>query len=305
MSIQTAEELSGLRRAGRAVAATLREVRRRVRPRVTTAELDRLAARTIARLGARPAPNLLYGFPGAICISVGDEAVHGIPGRRRLRSGELVKLDVTLELDGFYADAAISVPVGSPTPPEVWPERQTDLRRPCTPSPGLASAVLGHGLAAAPSGPRRRPRIWGTWTTNLSPAFPARPLARRLCAAADAALARALDVATAGSRLNEIGRAVEREVGARRFSVLGELCGHGIGRAIHEEPSVPNVFLPALGGRLTEGLVITVEPVVAAGRDGLRRVGRWTEATADGSLSAHVEHTIAITRGRPLVLTAG
>src|SRR3954462_13293052 len=116
MSVQTPEELAGLRRAGRAVAATLREVARRVRPGVTTAELDGVAARVLARHGARPAPALLYGFPGAICISVDDEAVHGIPGPRRLRAGELVKLDVTAELDGFYADAAISVPVGSAPP---------------------------------------------------------------------------------------------------------------------------------------------------------------------------------------------
>src|SRR6185503_6025287 len=108
MSVDTPEELDGLRRAGRAVAATLREVARRVRPGVTTAELDAHAARS--------APALVYGFPGAICISVDDEAVHGIPGPRRLRAGELVKLDVTAELDGFYADAAISVPVGRVAP---------------------------------------------------------------------------------------------------------------------------------------------------------------------------------------------
>lgn len=245
MSIETAEELAGLRRAGRAVAITLREVRRRVRSGITTGELDRWAERTLARLGARPAPRLLYGFPGAICISVNDEAVHGIPGRRRLRTGDLVKLDVTAELDGFYADAAITVPVGT-----------------------------------------------------------ASPLGRRLCATADAALARALQAASAGRRLNEIGSAVEREVRARRFSVLGALCGHGIGRAIHEEPSVPNVYVPGLDSPLTHGLVITIEPVIAAGSGTLRHAGGWTEATADGSLAAHVEHTIAITGGYPLVLTA-
>ena len=116
MSVETPEELAALRRAGRAVAATLREVARRVRPGVTTAELDAVAAQVLARHGARPAPALLYGFPGAICISVDDEAVHGIPGPRRLRAGELVKLDVTAELDGYYADAAISVPVGAVAP---------------------------------------------------------------------------------------------------------------------------------------------------------------------------------------------
>jgi methionyl aminopeptidase len=116
MSVQTPEELAALRRAGRAVAATLREVSRRVQPGVTTAELDAVAARVLARHGARPAPALLYGFPGAICISVDDEAVHGIPGPRRLRAGELVTLDVTAELDGFYADAAVTVPVGAVAP---------------------------------------------------------------------------------------------------------------------------------------------------------------------------------------------
>src|SRR3954453_2606606 len=112
MSVDTPEELAGLRRAGRAVSATLREVARRVRPGVTTAELDAHAARVFAAHGARSAPALVYGFPGTICISVDDEAVHGIAGPRRLRVGELVKLDVTAELDGFYADACRPVPGG-------------------------------------------------------------------------------------------------------------------------------------------------------------------------------------------------
>src|SRR5262245_42670365 len=116
MSIEHPDDLAGLRAAGRVVATTLREVRRLVRPGVTTGELDRAAARSLARQGARSAPGITYGFPGAICISVGDEVVHGIPGSRRLREGELVKLDVTAELDGYYADAAISVPVGRVRP---------------------------------------------------------------------------------------------------------------------------------------------------------------------------------------------
>jgi len=144
MSVRTPEELEALRRAGRAVAATLREVSRRVRPGVTTAELDALAARVLARHGARPAPALVYGFPGAICISVDDEAVHGIPGPRRLRAGELVKLDVTAELDGFYADAAISVPVGrvAPRVARLAAAAQAALRR------GLEAARAGAPLNA-------------------------------------------------------------------------------------------------------------------------------------------------------------
>src|SRR3954447_11477161 len=116
MSVDTPEELAGLRRAGRVVSATLREVARRVRPGVTTAELDAHAARVFASYGARSAPALVYGFPGTICISVNDEAVHGIPGPRRLHEGDLVKLDVTAELDGYYADACRTVAVGRPSP---------------------------------------------------------------------------------------------------------------------------------------------------------------------------------------------
>ena len=116
MSIETEEELEGLRRAGHVVAVVLRELRRRVQPGVTTGELDALAGRVFARHGARSAPKLVYDAPSEIFISVNDEAVHGVPGRRRLRRGDLVKLDVTAELDGFYADACVTVPVGAISP---------------------------------------------------------------------------------------------------------------------------------------------------------------------------------------------
>src|ERR1700710_894475 len=116
MSIETEEELTALRAAGRVVARTVREMRRAVRPGVATAELGAVAAQVSRQAGARSAPMLEYGFPGTTCISVNDEAVHGIPGRRRLRSGDLVKLDVAAELDGFYADACVSVPVGRARP---------------------------------------------------------------------------------------------------------------------------------------------------------------------------------------------
>ena len=112
MSIRSPEELAALRRVGRVVAETIAEVRRRLVPGMTTAEVDAIAEEVFARHGARSAPRDTYGFPGCICLSVDDEAVHGIPGRRRLRDGDLLKLDVTAELDGFYADACVSVPVG-------------------------------------------------------------------------------------------------------------------------------------------------------------------------------------------------
>jgi methionyl aminopeptidase len=246
MSIEHADDLARLRAAGRVVAATLREVRRLVRPGVTTAELDRAAARVFARHGARSAPQLAYGFPGAICISVGDEVVHGIPGARRLRPGELVKIDVTAELDGYYADAAISVPVG---------------------------------------------RV--------------RPSVGRLVAAGAAALRAGLGAARPGRPVSAIGVAVEDEVQRRGYRVLRELTGHGIGRAIHEPPTVPNHADPAARGPLTEGLVLAVEPMIAAGAGEVELLADgWTIATRDGSVAAHVEHTVVITSGAPLVLTA-
>src|SRR3954470_22795725 len=227
MSVETPEELAALRRAGRAVSVTLREVARRVRAGVTTAELDALAAGVLARHGARAAPALLYGFPGAICISVDDEAVHGIPGPRRLRAGQLVKLDVTAELAGFYAHA--------------WPTR---------------------------------------------PVGRVRPREQRLAAAAQSALRRGLAAATAGANVGAIGAAVQAEVERHGFSVCAELTGHGIGRSIHEEPTVPNVAWD--GPELTDGLVITVEPIIAAGRgDVFMDDDGWTVRTEDGTPSAH------------------
>jgi methionyl aminopeptidase len=245
VSIEHPDELKGLQAAGRVVAEALRAMAARVRPGVSTGELDAVAAGVFARHGARSAPQLAYNFPGTTCISVDDEAVHGIPGPRRLRAGELVKLDVTAELDGFYADACVSVPVGSVA-----------------------------------------------------------PRTARLVAAARSGLRAGMGAAFAGARTGDVGAAVQNEVERRGFSVCHELTGHGIGRTIHEPPTVANVA----GGaeRLTDGLVLTVEPIIAAGAGDVH-VGadRWTVSTDDGSVSAHVEHTVVIRDGAPpLILTA-
>jgi methionyl aminopeptidase len=246
MSVSTPEELRALQAAGKVVADTIRAMRRGVTAGVSTAELDAIAARVFARAGARSGPQLDYGFPGVTCISVNDEAVHGIPGRRRLRAGDLVKLDVTAELDGFYADSCRTVFVGKP-----------------------------------------------------------RPRAVKLVRTAEHALARGLAVATTGAPLNAIGDTVQRTVQSAGFAVCEGLMGHGIGRRIHEDPSVPNVYEPALTQPLTEGLVITIEPLVAAGGPAVRLAkDGWTVRTADASMSAHVEHTIVVRDGAPLVLTA-
>ena len=247
VSIESDADLEGLRRAGRVVALTLAETRRAVEPGVSTAELDGVAAAVLRRHGARSAPALVYDFPGAICISVNDEAVHGVPGARRLAAGDIVTLDVTAELGGYMADAAVTVPVP-----------------PCA------------------------------------------PLAERLLGTAETALSQGIAAARAGRPLNAIGRAVGRTVDAAGFTVLRPLSGHGIGRTIHEEPSVLNYDEPRNRGRLTPGLVITIEPIISARGQVLSQdADGWTVRTRDGSLTAHAEHTIVVTRrGSPLVLTS-
>jgi len=246
MSINGPEDLAGMRAAGSVVRLMLEAMKSEVRPGITTAELDEVGAGVMRQHGARSAPALVYGFPGVNCISVNDEAVHGIPGKRALQQGDLVKLDVTVEKDGFMADAAVTVPVG-----EVTEERQ------------------------------------------------------RLVECAERAFAKAMLVARAGFRVSEIGRVVEREVRRSGFSVIRDLGGHGIGRTIHEEPRVPNYADPEASQVLTEGLVITVEPIIAAG-SGRSFVAhdKWTIVTADHRPSAHYEHTLVITKGAPILLTA-
>lgn len=246
MSISSHADLKGLQRVARVVRLTLDELEARVAPGVSTADLDAVAATLFRRHRARSAPALVYNFPGTVLISVNDEVVHGVPGARRIEDGDLVKLDVTAELDGYIADAARTVAVG----------RVTDE-------------------------------------------------AARLKRCAEDAFARALTVARAGNRVNEIGRAVHHEVSSHGFTVVRGLDGHGVGRTIHEPPSVPNWFNPAQTDMLTDGLVLTIEPIIAAG-SGRARTDKdgWTIRTSDRSLSAHHEHTLVITRGAPLILTA-
>jgi methionyl aminopeptidase len=246
MSIEGPEELEAMRAAGAVVQQVLAAMKNAVRPGVTTAELDEVGAGVMTAQGARSAPALVYQFPGANCISVNEEAVHGIPGPRALQAGDLVKLDVTIEKNGFMADAAITVPVG-----EVTEERQ------------------------------------------------------RLAECAERAFAKAMLVARAGFRVSEIGRVVEREVERSGFAVIRELAGHGIGRTIHEAPRVPNYPDARDNQILTEGLVITVEPIIAAGSGKVFVApDKWTMITADRSPSAHYEHTLVITKGAPILLTA-
>lgn len=246
MVVETDQDLSGLLAVGRVVRVALDAMKAAVRAGVTTTELNAVGAEIMRREGARSAPMLVYEFPAETCISVNDELVHGIPGPRVVRAGDLVKLDVTFELGGYMADACETVPVG-----EVSPQ------------------------------------------------------AHALMDCARVAFDRGLRAARAGARVFEIGRAVEDETSKRGFSVVRELQGHGIGRRIHEEPMIPNWNDITARQWLVEGLVITIEPILAAGSGAsVEDDDGWTIRTADGSLASHHEHTIVVGKGAPRVITA-
>jgi len=246
MSVDGEDDVEGLKRAGAAVADARDAMGRCVVPGVTTAELDAVGRDVLARHGARSAPALAYGFPAATCISVNDELAHGIPSSKRvLKEGDLVNIDVSAELDGYWADTGASFAVGGVS------------RR--------ASALL-----------------WATRT----------------------ALDEAMSEARAGAPLHNIGRAVERRAKRSGFRVIRDLCGHGVGRHIHEEPHVPNTFNRRDKTPLREGLVITIEPFLTTGATHVvEDDDGWTLRTPDGSLGAQFEHTLIVTRGRPIVVT--
>ncbi len=246
MSIESEKDLNALKRIGRVVALALSEMRQRLQPGMTTAELDAIGQAVLNRHGAHSAPQLVYRFPAATCISLNDEAAHGVPGDRIICAGDLVNLDVSAELDGYFADAALTVVV----PP---------------------ISALKHNL----------------------------------CHWAQRAQRQAIAAVQAGRPINVIGQAAERAAREGGFKIISELTGHGVGRNIHEEPSVPSFYAPWARQRLTEGLVITVEPFLSTGaKHVVTDPNGWTLKTPDGSLSAQYEHTIVVTRGRPIIVTA-
>lgn len=246
MSIESEHDLEKLLAIGRIVGMTIKTMGESLRPGITTAELDAIGAAYLKAQGARSAPQLVYNFPSATCISINDEAAHGIAGDRIVRAGDLVNIDVSAELDGYFADSGASFPV-EPIAPE--------------------------------------------WL--------------RLCEFARSALRRALEAARAGQPLNAIGRAVEKEAARGGYRVVRDLGGHGVGRHIHEKPSVPNYYTKRASQRLEEGLVITIEPFLSPKADRvITDDDGWTLRTPNGSRVAQFEHTIVITRGEPVLVTA-
>lgn len=247
MSIEGPEDLAGLRRAGRAVAEARNAMLAAVRPGTSTADLDEVGRGVLAAHGARSAPQLAYGFPGWTCISVNAALAHGVPSPTAiLREGDLVNVDVSAELDGYWADTGASAAVGQVAP-------------------------------------RLRTLLWATRMAQREGMYAAR----------------------AGAALHAIGAAVERRARRHGFRVVHNLAGHGVGRHIHEQPQVPNVFDRRNTLRLWEGLVMTIEPFLTTrAREVVEDEDGWTLRTPDGSLGAQFEHTFVVTKGEPIVLTA-
>lgn len=244
MTIEDDDDLSGVSRIGRVVAEARDAMLAACAPGVSTADLDAVGREVLARHGARPAPPTV-GFPAATCISVNDEAAHGIPSARSLRDGDLVNVDVSASLDGYWADTGASRAVGT-----------------------------------------------------------VHPRAQQLLEATRLANRDALAAARSGRPLRHIGRAVERRARRHRCSVIENLCGHGVGRGLHEPPSVPGWEDPDDPTVLWEGLVLAIEPFLSTGATwAVLAPDRWTLRTP-GHLSAQFEHTVVVTGGAPIVLTA-
>ena len=246
MSINSEKDLEGLRKAGRVVARCLQHMQSKLEPGITTAELDAIGGQYLALHGARSAPQLTYNFPGFTCISVNEEAAHGIPGAKIIRAGDLVNIDVSAELDGYFADTG--------------------------------------GSAIVP---------------------PESKLHLQICAAAKKALENALLEARADAKLNRIGYAIETEATRNGFTVIENLGSHGVGRALHEEPGfIPGYYDKSDRRILRENQVITIEPFVSSGaREVFENGDGWTLITNPGVFTAQYEHTLVITKGKPLIMT--
>jgi methionyl aminopeptidase len=243
--LKSKSEIDKMRVACRIVAEVLQELRQAVRPGITTLELDAIAERGIRARGALPAFKGYRGFPNSLCVSINEQVVHGIPSKRRLREGDIVGLDLGAKWDGYYGDAAITVPVG-----EISAEAQ------------------------------------------------------RLVTVAQGALYAGISEVKPGKHLSDISHAIQTYAERHGYSVVRTFVGHGIGTALHEEPQVPNFGPPGRGPRLKAGMVLAIEPMVNIGDADVEILDDgWTVVTADGQLSAHFEHTVAITEEGAEILT--
>jgi methionyl aminopeptidase len=250
IAVKTRREIEWMREAARHVAEILLELRELAKPGVTTGELNAAAERSIERRGVVSSfkgygPHGLPQYPAAVCISVNDEIVHGIPGRRELRDGDILSLDFGVSVHGYHGDSAVTFPIGA----------------------------ASEGVC-------------------------------RLLEATRASLYSGIEQVQVGNRISDIGHAVQKRAEGAGYSVVRQFVGHGIGAALHEPPQIPNFGAPGRGARLRPGMALAIEPMVCVGGAEVRILDdEWTAVTADGSLSAHFEHTVLVTDGGPEILT--
>jgi methionyl aminopeptidase len=238
-------EIERMREASMVVADVLAELAALVAPGVSTLDLDVEAERLVRAAGAEPAFKGYRGYPCTLCASRNEEVIHGIPSKRPLAEGDIISLDMGVKKNGFFADSAVTVPVGSVTED-----------------------------------------------------------AARLLRVTQEALEKGIEQVRLGGRVSDIGHAIQRHVETNGFSVVREFVGHGIGASLHEDPQIANYGEPGHGPRLAEGMTLAIEPMVNVGRPAVKMLADgWTAVTRDGSLSAHFEHTVAVTKDGPLVLT--
>lgn len=243
--LKSPQEIEKMRRSNQIVAEILAEIKTSARPGVTTRELDELAEALLAKLKAHSAFKGYNGYPAALCTSVNEEVVHGIPSNRVLKEGDILSLDFGAIYDGFYGDAAITLPIGS-----ISTEAEQLLR------------------------------------------------------VTEEALYLAIDQARPENRLMDISAAIQRHVESHGFSVVRDFVGHGIGKHLHEKPQVPNFGIPGRGVRLKPGMTLAIEPMInAGGCEVMIREDGWTAITKDRSLSAHFEHSVAVTENGPAILS--
>ena len=246
MTIETEQDLNALREVGRIVATTLKHMLARVEPGMTTLELDHIGRDLLAQEGAQSAPQVTYDFPGYTCISINEEAAHGIPGARVIQAGDVVNIDVSADKNGYFADTG--------------------------------------GTCIVPSG---------------------NPVKEKLLRATRQALKDAANAARADQPINGIGRAIQKVARKTGFKTIKNLSGHGVGRGLHEAPrEIHNYFEPRDRRLLREGMVLAVEPFLSTRARWVDELDDgWTLAAPPGNFSAQFEHTLVVTRGRPILLT--
>jgi methionyl aminopeptidase len=296
IEIKSPAQIEKMREAGLVVARTLERVRDCVRPGVTTIELDRVAEESIRSSGAVPSFKGYHGFPGSICTSVNDEVVHGIPGTRVIRDGDVVSIDCGAIVDGWHGDAAVTVGVG---------EVDDAARRLIE----TTERAMWAGIAQVRAGNRLSDIGHAVERVAAAPGYgvvrPPEPLAAELLRVTEEAMWRGIAAAALGGRVGDISHAVESYVrGQGDYGVVEDYVGHGIGSAMHQPPNVPNVGRPGRGAKLVRGLALAVEPMIVLGDPDTHVLDDdWTVVTDDTTLAAHFENTFTLTPTGTWVLT--